>query len=745
MMFKALIFDEEAVNIFSYASVDVSWFDEFGLSNANLNLKRVVVGDSLYFLSKKSLPESKKLIIKMEEDGLFSGLVEKDKSNTFDRIITFALSKFGKAISPKHNWGSYKDGSVFSFFATLKHSTYRKRVFVESSPCGTEDLYVFDLKDDDKKFKNYEPDEDTFIEAIDGYDTALKRKGDEIEGKQIKVNLGIELTETLSHNFLTNYSLARWYKSELTSEQIEFVDKDYAEPVRLKGAAGTGKTLALAVKFLKDAYSFEEKQQKKRLLFLTHSHSSSENILNIIKSMDEDHLYGEFKFVNLKISSLYDLAQELLNFDLSNLKPLSTDGKEGRELQYMIVEDLVKDKVRDIYFCKSKLDKSSAEFKRNFLDDSKRDFFILEVLNEFACVLDAENIHVGSDKAARYLSGSREVWQMDLASEIDRKIILDLHNEYKEKLIKLDSLSMDQMIADLGSYFRSHTWSRLLSEKGYDAIFVDELHYFTKPERMLLHEFYRGKSSDKVPMFMAYDMKQSNNDNFLYQMRDESAATLFKSTKVGSTDLVELTRVFRYTPEIASFLSDLDASFPALDLVSEWGGLNLDTDKESGEKPKLTIYKEDVDLIDDVFNKANKIAVRDKKKTVAILCPNRGIFSRYQELGRIRKFNFEAITSRDDSYSPAKLKGKFIFSMPEYVAGHQFNTVFLIHVDKNELDEENQYSGAYRRFVSQMYLASSRAQDYLYLSSSESRRGKSEIVACAIDNESLEVENFNKK
>ncbi len=744
MTFKTLVFDEEAVNIFSYASVDVDWFDEFGLSNSNLSVKKIVVGESLYFLSKKSSSESRKLIIKMEENGLFTGLIEKDKSNTFDRIITFALSKFGKAISPKHNWGSYKDGNVYSFFATLKHSADRKRVLVDSFPCGTDDLYVFDLQNDDKKFKKYESDEDVFIEAVDGYDIALERKNDRIEDEQSTVNFGIELTETLAHNFITNYSLARWYDSELTAEQIKFVDKSYDEPVRLKGAAGTGKTLALAVKFLKDAYSFEDKKQHKRLLFLTHSHSSSENILNIIKSMDEECLYGEFKFVDLKISSLYDLAQELLNFDLSNLKPLSTDGMEGRELQYMIVEDLIKSKVRDIYFCKSKLDKSSDEFKNNFLDDSKRNYFILEVLNEFACVLDAENINMGTVAAERYLSGNREVWQMNLALETDRKIVLELHNEYKEKLIKLDALSMDQMIADLGSYFRSHTWNRLLADKGYDAIFVDELHYFTKPERMLLHEFYRGKSSDKVPMFMAYDMKQSNNDSFLYQMRDESAATLFKSTKVGSTDLVELTKVFRYTPEIASFLNDLDASFPALDLVAEWGGLNLNTDKDSGERPKLTIYSGDMALVDDVFKKANNIAIRDKKKTVAILCPNRDIFSKYLELGRIRRY-YEAITSRDDSYSPAKLKGKCIFSMPEYVAGHQFNTVFLIHVDKNELDEENPYSGAYRRFVSQVYLASSRAQECLFLSTSENRRGKSQVVDCAIDNGSLEVERFIKK
>ena len=744
MTFKTLIFDEEAVNVFSYASINVSWFENYEIPSENSIIKRVIIDESIYFISKEPLKDSRLLVIKLEDGRLFSDLVNKDKSNTFDRIITFTLSKFGRAINPKNNWGLYKEDNIYSFFATLKHSNDNKRVFIDSCPCDTENIYVFDLKEDEKKYKSYEPDEDTFIKAIDDFDKALSAIGEERTQSVSPVNFGIELTETRNQHFATSYTLAQWYESELTSEQIEFVDKSYDEPVRLKGAAGTGKTLALAVKFLKDAYSFEKKGESKRLLFLTHSHSSSENVLNIIHSMDEHSLFGDFQYVKLKISSLYDIAQELLNFNLSNLKPLSTDGKEGRELQYMIVEELIKKKAKDAFFCKSKLDKSSDEFRDKFLDSSKRNYFILEVLNEFACVLDAENIHMGTVEAERYLSGSRETWQMILPSEIERKILLELHDQYKEQLVNMDALSMDQMIADLGSYFQSHSWSRLLSERGYDAIFVDELHYFTKPERMLLHEFYRGKSSDKVPMFMAYDMKQSNNDNFLYQMSSHSAANLVKSTKVGTTDLVELTKVFRYTPEIAAFLNDLDASFPALDLVSEWDSLNLKTDKESGEKPKITVYPDDTELLDNVFYLASRIAKRDKKKTVAVLCPNRDLFAKYQNVGRIRKYHVP-ITSRDDSYSPAKLKGKCIFSMPEYVAGHQFNTVFLIHVDKNELDEENQYSGAYRRFVSQIYLASSRAQESLNLSSSLNRRGKSQIIDCAIRNGSLDIEDFNKK
>jgi hypothetical protein len=35
-------------------------------------------------------------------------------------------------------------------------------------------------------------------------------------------------------------------------------------------------------------------------------------------------------------------------------------------------------------------------------------------------------------------------------------------------------------------------------------------------------------------------------------------------------DQIRLSKVFRYTPQIADFLYDLDATFPAIDLTGEW-------------------------------------------------------------------------------------------------------------------------------------------------------------------------------
>lgn len=741
-VYKALVFDEESVNIFSSSITSEAWFSEYNIPDCSRDkINRVEIDGIVYLLSKRANTDSKCLVIRFDELELFDGLDGKEKSTVFDRILVVALSRFGQAVSPGKNWGKYVNGERLSIYATKKDAVHDKRVFFHTNPCGLNSVYAYSLTEDTLSLLTDDIDEDLFLESIVNLEKAInvswENKGDSTEKV---MDYGIELNESLTNQFDNFYTVEQWYENKLTDEQRTFVDKAYDEPVRLKGGAGTGKTLALAVKFLRDAYQFESREENRRLLFVTHSHSTAQHVLDSIRLMDEKGLYGGFKHVNLKVVSLYDLAQDMLNYDFKKLTPLSTDGKEGRELQHEIISSVLERKLKDLKFVKSDLPKCTERFQKLFLVGANRRTLTIEILNEFACILDAENIFLGSNQVDKYLSGQREPWQMELETENERRVILDLHNDYVSELKDMGVMSMDQMVADLNGYLGSHEWNHLIETEGFDALFIDELHCFTRPERMVFHSLYRkNRSSDsngKVPLFMAYDTKQATDDRFLYSMKVDAGSSLFSSTRVGKTELVELTKVFRYTPEIANFLGALDGSFPALDLPSEWNKLVLNSQNDSGSSPTITLYATNKELVDNVFREANRIANRDKKKTVAVLCIGRELFDQYLGLGRIRKLHVP-IVSREDVLRTTRLKGKCIFSMPEYVAGLQFDTVFLIHLDKNEVDEDNPNSGVYRRFVSQVYLGASRAKTTLKLSSSSERRGVSRILNGALASESL--------
>jgi hypothetical protein len=52
---------------------------------------------------------------------------------------------------------------------------------------------------------------------------------------------------------------------------------------------------------------------------------------------------------------------------------------------------------------------------------------------------------------------------------------------------------MDQMTADFGRYLNTYEWEQLREKLGFDVIFVDEYHYFSRNEAMSLQGIFRSR------------------------------------------------------------------------------------------------------------------------------------------------------------------------------------------------------------------------------------------------------------
>src|SRR5690606_295229 len=176
---------------------------------------------------------------------------------------------------------------------------------------------------------------------------------------------------------------------------------------------------------------------------------------------------------------------------------------------------------------------------------------------------------------------------------------------------------------------------------------------------------------------MAYDIKQGTNDVAI-----SGGMEKFRNPGVGESVLTELKQVYRSTPQITSFLCDIDASFPAIDLEGEYATYTANSQQEDGETPTLTVYETDINLVDSVFNLAVRMArdIDGGGSQVAVLCLNEELFDKIRGAGRV-KDKFVPITTRDDLKELRYAKNKCVFSMPEFVAGMQFHTVILIHAN----------------------------------------------------------------
>ncbi|BAM90986.1 hypothetical protein S58_50070 [Bradyrhizobium oligotrophicum S58] len=746
-MIKGLVFDPSSFFSVLQCEIDDDWFEHYEIPTALHSVKRIPCGDLVFFLDIALNDETKPIIVidLTEPYPIF----RKDRVDRYvlDRLSTVGRAILTNSVSIPFNWHSHGQGSLQSVYAANKNIGGGSRIHFDSNPAGNKDLLFFSRVDAPIEFSKLHTADDVYLSARSLLNEAIKSPPPR------RINpanvTGINLSRRLPESFSRGATLDQWYETKLTEEQREFVDKSYDGPVRLRGAAGTGKTLSLAVKFVRDALAFHRNSTSRRLCFLTHSSGTVDQVTGICLELDSRGiLTGQSKHVITHIRTLYDLAYDYLKFDLDDLTPLSLDGRDGRKMQAELISGILIEMRSDVTLARFRdiSDNLQASWAAQKSSDAHQRL-VLELMNEFASILDADGIWAGTEKGEKYAKGQigyRAVWLMSLPTERDRRFVLEIHRRYRSLLTEMNTLSVDQMVADFNSFLDSNTWDRLKSTKGFDAIFVDELHLFTSIERQVLHKLIRNTIggdgiTTRPPIFMAYDVKQSPRDTFTYV--GEGDGTLFSaSTQLQKSELVKLSKVFRYTPQIAEFLYDLDATFPAIDLAGEWEKFAITAEVADGDIPSLSIFKDEAELLRRVFDTAHDQARRLGGKRVAILCVNDQLFDHYDNISRKRyEGRIIHVNSREPNLDLRHAGKKVIFSMPEYVAGLQFEVVHLLHVDAQDYPKELSI-GEQRRVISSIYLGSSRAERGLHLHCCESRGGHASLLNLGIKRGSLTVE-----
>jgi len=352
-------------------------------------------------------------------------------------------------------------------------------------------------------------------------------------------------------------------------------------------------------------------------------------------------------------------------------------------------------------------------------------------MNEFACVLDADGVLQKPKLRQRYLKDGRQAWMLPLPAEVDRRIVLTLYDGFVRLLSQMNSISVDQIISDFLNYLDSFRWNAVRDRKGYDEIFVDELHLFNRQERMVFHGLTRSPEAD-AGFYLAYDSKQAPSDTFMPLEDRVEERSIWNQLRIGKVDKVELNKVFRYSPEIAAFISKLDQSYPALGLGEDWEDSRFESAAKAALIPTICLLSDELETYKKVFARAHDLKRRGGQKfTVAVLCCNIDNFQVYRDAGEFKSY-FRAVSSREEAAGAKPDAFRFVLSTPEYVAGLQFDAVFLLDINLSETPNGSYSAGVRRRFLSRVYLGASRAKMHLELFSCASAGGVCPVVEPAI-------------
>ncbi|MBB4598921.1 UvrD-helicase domain-containing protein [Xanthomonas arboricola] len=706
-MNRGIVIAQDVVELLSWSiSAQDCWINDYSIGEHCEGIVQTEHGEILYIFSQNSKPASKLLVISSEGGVSFSTLPIKERGECFQRIVKIALSRFsvGRVKAPV-DWRLFHSGSLLSFQSNRFSSPVRARVYMDFSPEETEHAYAFSLVDDDKMpLSRVGYDQDLFLEAVLGFadvvakhvPTALKQ-----DGGQISVALSGEFSVNA---LMQGVPYSVWVQSKLTSEQRLFFDAPFEGPLRLRGAAGTGKTLVLCLRFIKEIYNRLDNGVPFRAVFITHGQETADLVRLYLNQMDERGVLPELHAQSsVDVTTLHAVANEFINFDADGVMPLSLDGVDGRKLQMELMSSIWKEISSDYapVFLGGR-EESSIIPKTD--DPRERAGFLCDVIDEFSSVLESFGVRDLDHISDRYLKQTA-TYRGIAKSYNDKTLVLEFYKRFRRILSEMGVVSLDQFISDFLAYLNSFRWDAVRPRRGYDFVFADEIHLFNKQERQVFAYLMKSPTI-AVRVALAYDPRQSPRSMFLAETFSSKGSIWIDAKLSSGGTKFELFDVFRYTKEILDFLRALNQKFPADDLSEELGLTFGESMKGSGNFPTARNFESKVKMAKWASDEALRTLRRGEGRT-AVLCLDQDSFWEYTKAGLFSEF--AVITSRDEVGAVQKYIKRPVLSTPELVAGLQFDNVILLDANSTLVSKLGSGANGLQKFISLVYLAASRA------------------------------------
>ncbi|MCP9319080.1 UvrD-helicase domain-containing protein [Acetobacter persici] len=670
---------------------------------------------SLLIATKGCNDTSRLLVIGEGSKGFFDLLPVDDHATLFERCVRVGLRSFDKQIALNPNWMPYRQDNRTSLFATGSSDL---RILAETNYGGSRNTYVYDLLKtvSTKDLHNCEPVSTPYLNAIAEFSELLAK------GASITVNDSgsVVLDHIVSESIAKGFAYDEWLPL-LSLAQRDFVDRDIVGPLRVRGAAGTGKTLAMVMKVLKIAKDAGE--NPKRILFLTHSWAMAGQIDEMIRSIGRD----------IPTASLVDVYPLLTisnqrDYSAIGRRSLGLDSDSGKRDALKIISTIVDQFVASDWVAyRSGCSPSFVEQFEALPNSDLRRNLSWDILVEFGCVLAAQGM-LGRDRdRERYMRVRRVGYMMPIVTSTEREVIFRLWVKFLAHLKAEGLIAADQIVSDYLNALQTFYWEAKREKEGYDYVFVDEMHLFNAQERLVFHNLLAD--GDAVPkVVLALDPKQSPREVFaeIVEDRDKKNNSVYARAGLPNPEKVDFVEIYRYTNEISILAKAVIDTVPALDMGEDWdipGGSSV---IESGPTPVYYLEQNTMG----VFKRAMKVAkkqqftARKRGGQVAILCMDYEKFHTYQNAatGQYPRDVF-VIKSRDDVEQLRYMNRRIVFSTPEYVAGLQFDSVVLADVNGDLVPDTNYKGHQERRFLSELYLGISRAQRELTLIASKDSEG----------------------
>ena len=317
----------------------------------------------------------------------------------------------------------------------------------------------------------------------------------------------------------------------------------------------------------------------------------------------------------------------------------------------------------------------------------------------------------------------------------DKDYVFRIFKAYQEELYSQSIYDTDDIILEVMARLNGPIWRRTRGELGKDYIFADEMHLFNLNEQQAFH--YLTKVGEKdVPICFALDYAQAIGDRG--DVSDNYIENNYKAVPENSS---KLHTVFRNSTQIMELCASITASGAMLfdsyiqpyDRLSS--GMTAD-DEDDCDMPELYMFPSDDTMFTELDRMVNERIekFRLRASDVAVVVFDYALFDEKKEskIGKNKVLRIDGRVQVDQD----KNKDSVIWSLPEYISGLEFDSVYLVGIDLGRVPTDSclKISQNFQRYsaYNKLYVTCSRARKHIAILGNQAR-GISPCLEYAIE------------
>lgn len=254
----------------------------------------------------------------------------------------------------------------------------------------------------------------------------------------------------------------------LTMSQKAVVEHtDMTAPIRVEGPAGTGKTLALLLRAIRILQEAEENGQAIKIAFFTHNNSTELSVRSQFEAVAGNKWCNPSSQQYILFTTLQHFCADFLN--VKDDKIVDTDAYEAKQSQLSFISDIY-DEVYKKSFSTFKIHLSKE--MRSYLEQEQKSRIVVLLQHEFSVQIKGRAL---CDYDV-YLKLPPLKNGLPICGENDKSFVHKIFLKYQNALEQLRVYDTDDVVLQATSLFNAPFWRRERSIKGFDYIFVDEMH-----------------------------------------------------------------------------------------------------------------------------------------------------------------------------------------------------------------------------------------------------------------------------